>query len=293
MSNINIVDTGEYPEKISKIIQLETNDITTTDSVLIQITGDGQPIVSNIYEKNICIPKLPYIDTDQVFLYKHLYKVCIFNDYLLDLYKDKIPTYRLNYPIETSNQTLSVKWYYSHKYKFVSIFDFQDDEIVIQDLLYTFYEASKNKDDYLLILCIKSNNQNNVVSTIDTVHKNLNIGKDKLKLILLVKPNFTTEDISAIINEADCLIICNSVYVSDFEYYYALNLNKRIISKYNLDKKYQIDLIGSHKKLINYKGYKTFYDHFNIDEMYNAFLYKKTFDYKFMNHNLTNINNIL
>lgn len=293
MNNISIVDTGEYPDKISHIIQSEINDVTTTDNILIQITGDDQPIVSHRYKKNICIPKLPYIDTNQFFLYTHLSKVCVFNDYLLELYENKVPLYKLNYPVEISNQALSIKWYYSHKYKFVSIFNYQDDEIIIQDLLYTFYEASKNKDDYLLILCVKSNNKENIISIIDNIHKNLGIGKDKLKLILLVQPNFTTDDIAAIINASDCLIVCNSVYISDFEYYYALNTNKRIISKYNLNKNYEIDLIGSHKKLINYKGYKTFYDHFNIDDMYNALLSKKTFDYNFVNNNSTNIKNIL
>ncbi len=295
MSDISIIDTNLYKEDLSETIKKELDSIKPKDNILVQIIDDEQPIISQRYKKNICIPKLPYLQSKQyATLYQYISHVCVFNDFINNFYDNQaIPFHQLSYPVLKSDKFLTVKWIHKHKYKLVSFLDFKDDEIVIQDLIYTFYESVKNIDDILLILCIKSDDRNSVSSMFEQIHRSLNINKSKSQILLLIQNHFTKSDTAAIINTADCLILCNAIYLSDFEYYYGISQNKKIISKYNLNSNYNINLIGSHKKMINYKGSRNFYDHFNNDDMYYALNNRQHFNYNFQNSDTTNIIDII
>ena len=207
-----------------------------------------------------------------------------------------ISSSKLNYKWDSHDNKLEINYIYQYFYKYVAIFNYYDDKIIIQDLLYAFYEANKNIDDVLLILYVSHSNKQEVLDDVHALHKRINIPQNKSKILLYIQHNFDDFSKIALINVCDAILLLNSIDIDNLSYNHALYKSKRIISKYSIYDKYPIDIVSTTKKMIKYKNKRSFYDHIDVHCLYQKFLQKNEYMQTIYNHTIpdnTNISSIL
>lgn len=261
---------------------------------LLQLNSFEDPYISTKFDANISIPDIKTLDIVNIpEQYRFIQHVCCVNDYTQKtLEKLNIPSSRLKYKWDPHDNKLELNYIYQYFYKYAASFNYYDDKIIIQDLLYTFYEANKNIDDVVLILYISHNNKQEVLDDIQSLHKRINISQNQSKILLYVQHHFDDYAKIALINACDAILILNSIDIDNLSYNHALHQSKRIISKYCLYDKYSIDIVATTKKMIKYKNKRSFYDHIDIHSLYQKFLQKNEYMQTIYNHTIPNDTNI-
>ena len=267
--NNNLVLIQEYDSALSQIVQSLNPQYRT----LLQFNNFDHVIISKDFKKNISIPRIPcLVELDIPMGYKMISHVCTTNDFHQNILSQyNIESKKINFVITPSEKTINTSNVFNRYYKFGSILSAEQDFTILQDTINLFYEATKHIDNTLLFLSIESERKNEVVDLIDKLHKNMSIPLSQTKIIFTISNNIDNNHRMSIINSIDCLLQLNEVYVSDFEYYYSLIKNKRIIGKYNLDNNYSIELIPYSKNITKYNKTKNFYHQFDHHELYKKF----------------------
>jgi len=247
-------------------------ELSPSYPTIVQINKIYEPFVSLKFKKNISIPFFDILtDYDIVRGYDFVDHVCATNDFSKEILQNLIPNKnitKLNYLWNSHNNTLNINTIYKTYYKYAAIFDFTEDLTVIQDLIYIFYEATKNISDICLILYIKHNNSQEVYQVISDIYKKLKISFIKHKIILYVQSKFSEDEEIAAINTCDAFLIINSININPLYYYQSVYMNKRVISKHNLDKKIEINLLPTTHKMFRYNNKKNFCYHVDLKSLY-------------------------
>jgi hypothetical protein len=265
----NLLLIQEYDSPLSEVVQT----LNVKQKTLLQFNNFDNVLVSKDFKKNISIPRIPCLVEVNVPLgYNLISHVCTTNDFHQNILSQyNIQTERINFVVTPHNNTLNVSNIFNDYYKFGAILNAEQDTTILQDIIYLFYEATKHIENTQLFLSIESDRKNEIMELIDKLHKNMSIPLSHTKLIFSINKNIDYNHRMSIINSIDCLLQLNVVYVSDFEYYYCLLKNKRLIGKYNLDNNYSIELIPYSKNITTYNKTKNFYHQFDHHELYKKF----------------------
>lgn len=293
--NKHLIFLNSGTNAFSDHLKLEANPKKLT---LLQLNDFDEPYISTKFDVNVSIPDIKTLDILNVpEQYRFIQRVCVVNDLTKQiLNKHNLSPCMLNYKWNPHDNLLELNNAYQYFYKYAAIFNYYDDKIIIQDLLYTFYEANKNIDDVILVLYVSHNNKQEVLDEIQALHKRINISQQQSKIILYIQQSFDDYAKIALINVCDAILILNSIDIDNLSYNHALYKSKRIISKYTLYNKYEIDIVNTTKKMIKYKNKRSFYDHIDIYSLYQKFLHKDEYIQTMYNYNTpdhTNISSIL
>jgi hypothetical protein len=267
--NNNLLLIQEYDSPLSSVAQA----LNAKDRTLLQFNNFDNVFVSKNFKKNISIPRIPCLVEMSVPLgYSLVSHICVTNDFHQNILSQyNIESKKINFVINPHDNTLNTSNVFNDYYKFGTILNAEQDSAILQDIIYLFYEATKHIENTQLFLSIESSQKNEIMELIDRIHKNMSIPLSQTKLIFTINKNIDHNHRMSIINSIDCLLQLNAVYVSDVEYYYCLLKNKRLISKYNLDNNYSIELIPYCKNITNYNKAKNFYHQFDHHELYRKF----------------------
>lgn len=265
--NSHVLLIRDRPSVFSDQIISEANPKQKT---IIQFCNYNQVITNRDYKQNICIPRIPCLENiNPPLSYKLLSHVCVSNN--LDqmvLSRHNIQSIKLDFVIKKCPDKLKISNAFDKYYKYGSIINFRQDLLVLEDLIYVFYESQRTLNNSVMLLAIEADDSKQVFSYIDKVHQQLNIKPSNSKLIITVTNSIDDKNRMSIINTIDCLLQINTLFISDFEYYYATLCQKRIIGKYNLDNAFNIETVGYQKKLFKFDNSLNFYHQFDHHDLY-------------------------
>jgi hypothetical protein len=267
--NNNLVIIQEYDSALSETAR----SLNPKNKTLLQFNNFDNVIVSKDFKKNISIPRIPcLVELSIPTGYDLISHVCTTNDFHQNiLSQNNIESERIDFVITPHENTLNISNIFNRYYKFGAILNAEQDSTILKDIIVLFYEATKHLNNSVLLLSIESERKNEIVELIDNLHKSMSIPLSQTKVVFTVSKNIDNNQKMSIINSIDCLLQINQVYVSDFEYYYSLIKNKRIIGKYNLNNNYSIELISYSKNIIKHNKTKNFYHQFDHHELYKKF----------------------
>jgi hypothetical protein len=293
--NNNLVLVQQYESPLNQRLE----ELTPTKPTLIQFNQFDSVCVSKYFYKNISIPKIPcFAKLDIPMGYNLVSHVCVTNDFhkkILTQYN--IPVQKINLTLTPHNNAIKINHIFDNYYKFGAILNVEEDMSIIQDIISIFYEATKHLENTILFLSIESEKKDEVINTIDRLHKTIGILPSRSKIIFTVTQKIDNNHRMSVINTIDCLLQINSTYISDLEYYFCLLKNKRIIGHHNLDDNYNIELISSSYRMVQSGKVKNFFPQFDHHELYNKFQQiKKTdtiYGYSIIPNNNTSIEKLI
>jgi hypothetical protein len=263
--NNNVILIQESQSKLAETIAEHFNPSQKT---ILQFTLYDKLFISRKYTKNIVFPRIPYIEyIDFPKAYSLVSKVCVTNDVAQNiLNQNHIDSLKLDFIVSYNQNKIKLNRVFDNYYKFGAILNFNQDIHIIEDLVCVFYEAARFRNT-ILVLAIESTEEQKVLDFIENLHKKIGIAPSSTKVILSISGNITDDYRISVINSIDCLLQINAVFISDIEYYYALQSHKRIIGKYNLDKRYNIETISTNKRIFKFQKCNNFYDHIDHDSL--------------------------
>jgi hypothetical protein len=257
-------------DKFSYFSDKLVEEAKPSQQTVLQFSYYNKIFVAREYKQNILIPNIPCV-TNLYFpiSYKLVSHVCVSNDFHKDILDNNgIECIKLNMYLKPNNDSLKISNAFNKFYKYGCILNFKQDIGILKDLISVFYESSKHQNNIILLLGIESEDTNQTLSYIEDINRQLNIDPSSSKIILSINDTIDDNIRMSIINTIDCLLQMNTVFVSDLEYYYALSLRKRIIGKYNLDKRYEIETVSYHNKLFKFDSGCNFFHKFDDHDLY-------------------------
>lgn len=240
---------------------------------LIQFNDLEQPYISKKFHKNISIPDFKIIDDIGIpSEYRFIDRICTTNDLTFDLCKNAgFEASRLNYKWDPVDNQLQINSLYRDSFKYGAVFNYRDDQVILQDLLYVYYEATKNIDNIILILYVANENQNETIEDIQKLHNRIGIKPQQSKILLYTQTSFDDVSKMALINICDSMLILNAISIDEIIYNHTIFRNKSLVSKYRLSDKDNVTMIATTKKMIKYKGKRRFYQHIDTHSLYQSF----------------------
>lgn len=238
---------------------------------LIQLNELEHPYISKKFHKNICIPDIKLLsDISIPPEYRFIDHLCCTNDLISSILDNQnLEHFKLNYKWNPIDHEIQINNTYKNMFKYGAVFNYRDDQVILQDLLYVFYEATKNTDNVILLLYVSHESNKEVVEDIKNLHNRLNIKPHQSKILLYTQQSFDDISKMSLINICDCMMLFNSISIDELIYNHTLFKNKTLMSKYKLyNSNHNIKILNTTKKMIKYKGKRRFYEHIDIHNLY-------------------------